>query len=499
MTVSIKRCADKIFAYWESAGSHYIVQGLTQTFNWISLQETDDLFCDISEFVNGDYLELRVLYGFVCSGVFVSQGISNKLSLQNNSDDAYRTITLKYIDSYDGITISFWDDGIYDLYKIFKMVDDVMLPMGSTEDPQITLGIDSDSFVYAEGYVIRDDKQVLVGKSDIVFVKPGMPFAKEDPVLTIVCPVYNAQYFISRTIDSILLSSFKKLCVLLIDDGSTDASPAICDWYAEKYSCVSVIHQENKNRSITRNIGVQCVNTPYMAFIDADDLVHPYMYEKLYDNLIKHDLDISVGQTLIRNGAFDTETAFTDGMEDRLYNYNQYVKAKITHKYSIYYCVVWNHILKTEVAASVPFPDDSYPNQLLPYEDNAYVNALYTWADKIGYCASAYYVYERRQRVTTGTVSTANYSEKYGGFNAHDIYLGTFAYALEKCNPDNKELLELLIAHSVAMESSVPKHPQGVLKKYRDFFDEYHLGDSRYVKTDAFIMNKIAKLRDRIV
>jgi glycosyltransferase involved in cell wall biosynthesis len=59
-------------------------------------------------------------------------------------------------------------------------------------------------------------------------------------------PVYNVQFFLPRTLDSILSSSMSDMEIILVDDGSIDESPIICDWYAKNFPCVSVIHQKNQ-------------------------------------------------------------------------------------------------------------------------------------------------------------------------------------------------------------------------------------------------------------
>lgn len=481
------------FLVWLGDDCCYVLQALTQTFNWISLMMTAESCCSLEDFSVEDYLELRVVYGAMHGEVFIEYGVSE--SITTDFAVPFRDVNIRSCKSYGGnVTISFWDDGFYDKYKVYIRDNNSWMLIGETEDPQITISYAfHDCDFYAEGYVETQDGLVLSGMSfsQPLALIPSEYFVSDDIDLTVVCPVYNAEYFISRAIDSLLLSSLK-VHILCIDDGSTDNSPDILDWYAENYPNVKVVHQKNANRSITRNNGLKLVNTPYTAFIDADDLVHPYMYEKLYKYLRDNDLDICVCQTVARDALGQKEIIFKDGFENLIYTYEDYIKSKVSFKKSLFYCVVWNHIAKTEAAASVLFPDDDYPNQLLPYEDNAYVTGLYSWTDKIGYVADAYYIYERRQRKTTGTVSTDTYSKKYGGYNAHDILIWAWEYGIEHSDDTYRDLTVYSCVYDAIREVVLNKYPDSILAKYRRFIDKYDVENNQYIKDNEVLSKNIS-------
>lgn len=95
-------------------------------------------------------------------------------------------------------------------------------------------------------------------------------------ILTVVIPVYNGEKYVRRAVESVIAQPEKDaVCVLLIDDGSTDRSGKICDDLAEQYSNVHVIHKENGGVSSARNLGIQNVTTKYIAFLDCDDWWEP--------------------------------------------------------------------------------------------------------------------------------------------------------------------------------------------------------------------------------
>lgn len=102
------------------------------------------------------------------------------------------------------------------------------------------------------------------------------------PTISVIVPVYRAQAFLSKCVDSVLDQSFRDLELLLIDDGSPDQSGALCDAYAARDNRVRVFHIENNGVSAARNLGLQEARGQYIAFADADDWMEPDELETLY-------------------------------------------------------------------------------------------------------------------------------------------------------------------------------------------------------------------------
>ena len=94
--------------------------------------------------------------------------------------------------------------------------------------------------------------------------------------VSVIMPIYNAEPTLRRCIDSILAQDYEYYELILINDGSLDATPMICDEYAEKDSRIIVIHQENKGVSYARNIGIKTAKGKWIAFCDSDDTVKPF-------------------------------------------------------------------------------------------------------------------------------------------------------------------------------------------------------------------------------
>lgn len=99
-------------------------------------------------------------------------------------------------------------------------------------------------------------------------------------MLSVIVPVYNAEEYLRKCIDSILYQTYSDLELLLINDGSTDSSGAVCDEYARRDERVRVIHKENGGVSSTRNLGLDLAQGEWITFVDADDWIEHETYEK---------------------------------------------------------------------------------------------------------------------------------------------------------------------------------------------------------------------------
>ena len=95
------------------------------------------------------------------------------------------------------------------------------------------------------------------------------------PLISVIVPVYNTEKYLHRCIDSILNQTFTDFELLLINDGSTDSSSAICDEYAEKDCRVRVFHKPNGGVSSARNLGLEKAQGEWITFCDSDDRVYP--------------------------------------------------------------------------------------------------------------------------------------------------------------------------------------------------------------------------------
>ena len=114
----------------------------------------------------------------------------------------------------------------------------------------------------------------------------------KEPAISVIVPVYKAEKYLHRCVDSLLAQTFQDFEVLLVDDGSPDRSGEICDEYAKKDSRVRVFHKENGGVSSARNVGLSNAIGEYLTFIDADDWIDVDCFEEGYSLLRREYLDI---------------------------------------------------------------------------------------------------------------------------------------------------------------------------------------------------------------
>ena len=115
-----------------------------------------------------------------------------------------------------------------------------------------------------------------------------------NPLISVIVPVYNVEKYLNRCIDSILNQTFKQIEIILVDDGSTDNSPIICDEYCDRYENIKVIHKKNNRVAAARNDGVKIATGKYIALVDSDDWIEPNMLEEMYNKAEEFHTDITM-------------------------------------------------------------------------------------------------------------------------------------------------------------------------------------------------------------
>ena len=113
-------------------------------------------------------------------------------------------------------------------------------------------------------------------------------------LISIIIPIYNVQKLLDRCIESVVCQTYSDLEIILVDDGSPDSCPHICDEWEKKDSRIKVIHKENGGLSDARNEGMNIATGEFIGFIDSDDWIAPEMYERLLNAIITDHSDIAV-------------------------------------------------------------------------------------------------------------------------------------------------------------------------------------------------------------
>ncbi|MBQ3349641.1 MAG: glycosyltransferase family 2 protein [Thermoguttaceae bacterium] len=112
------------------------------------------------------------------------------------------------------------------------------------------------------------------------------------PKISVIIPVYNAEQYLRKCLDSVVSQTFRDIEIICVDDGSTDSSPAILDEYSAKDNRVVAIHQANAGVAAARNTGLKSAQGDYLAFLDSDDAYNPQLCERAYNRACQSGADI---------------------------------------------------------------------------------------------------------------------------------------------------------------------------------------------------------------
>ena len=210
--------------------------------------------------------------------------------------------------------------------------------------------------------------------------------------LSVIMPVYKAEEYIYKAVDSILNRTYANLEVILVDDGSPDNCGKICDEYAEKDSRVKVIHKKNGGQADARNFGIEAASGEFIGFVDSDDYIEPYMYQEMIDYMQQNSLDIVCGDTKQIKGK---KIKFKPRHKENLiWNKNEAICENLSGSLDN---AVTNKIYKRKVIGDIRFPKGRV------YEDVATIYKFIYNADRVGYLAKGYYYYIKRKGSTIST------------------------------------------------------------------------------------------------
>lgn len=116
----------------------------------------------------------------------------------------------------------------------------------------------------------------------------------KDILISVIVPVYKAEEKLDRCVESIVGQTYRNLEIILVDDGSPDSSPELCDEWATKDSRIKVVHKKNGGASSARNAGISAATGEYITFVDSDDWIEPDMYSSLLEDALHFNADKAI-------------------------------------------------------------------------------------------------------------------------------------------------------------------------------------------------------------
>ena len=202
-------------------------------------------------------------------------------------------------------------------------------------------------------------------------------------LISVIIPVYKVENYLCRCVDSALEQTYTNMEIILVDDGSPDNCPVMCDEYARQDSRVKVIHQENAGLSGARNAGIDMAQGQWLAFVDSDDYLAADFLERLYQACVDTGSSLSVcrweyvrGETIPEHGTGETRVYTGREMLANLYVPD-----------GAYFVVAWNKLYRKEL-----FEDIRYPLGRI-HEDEATTYRIYDKVKKAAYVDRSLYGY----------------------------------------------------------------------------------------------------------
>ena len=202
-------------------------------------------------------------------------------------------------------------------------------------------------------------------------------------LISVIIPVFRVEAYLCRCLDSVLVQSYENMEIIVVDDGSDDGCPDICDAYALQDSRVRVIHQKNTGLSGARNAGIDQAEGRYLAFVDSDDYLMPEFLERLYTACVETNSDMSVcrweyvkGEPVLENGSGEIRTFTGRQMLANLYIPD-----------GAYFVVAWNKLYKRELFETIRYPLGRI------HEDEATTYRIYHRVKQAAYVDSSLYGY----------------------------------------------------------------------------------------------------------
>ena len=218
--------------------------------------------------------------------------------------------------------------------------------------------------------------------------------------ISVIVPVYNAEKYLNRCVNSILQQTFSDFEIILVDDGSEDQSRNICDEYAKKDKRIKVIHQKNKGQAAARNRGISYAEGEWVSFVDADDMIHQQLLECLYQAAIHLNTKLAVckaieGKECPRGFFSEQNCKYTavQADESRLLQWCTENNINVADKYV--YWIVWGKLIHKSILEKFPFEEGRI------YEDNAVVFKWLYFAGRIAACDNVMYFYYANNDGTT--------------------------------------------------------------------------------------------------
>lgn len=242
----------------------------------------------------------------------------------------------------------------------------------------------------------------------------------ENELVTIVTPVYNVSEYLDEMLQSILLQTYENWELILVDDGSTDNSGAICDAFCQGESRAKVIHQQNRGQAAARDVAIAMSRGAWLVFADSDDVVHPRYIEQMVTAARYYKVDIVECHFVEFEGPVPCLPPESGGVAETVYGMESVAQIALDCRTVV--TALWGKLFRTELFSGLCCPE----GQL--YEDEYLIPRLYGRARS--YCLLTDHLYLYRKRA--GSTMTEVYDQRRALANLEifkerlELYQGRF-------------------------------------------------------------------------
>lgn len=301
--------------------------------------------------------------------------------------------------------------------------------------------------------------------------------------ISVIIPIYNVEKELRRCVDSVLNQTLENIEILLVNDGSTDESPRICDEYAISDSRIIVLHKENGGLSDARNCGLKESKGEFILFVDSDDYIDKEACEKLYSIAIQKELDIVIGDAVrIENNSI-SYLKHSDISINKVMSGNEFLKEQLAE--NSMHMATWLNLYSRKLITN----NKLYFKKRIYHEDEQWTPRVFLNASRVLYININFYNYIIRE----GSITKRKNLEKNG------IDLIETCYYLEKLyrKVEDKQLRALLNDNLGKLFLHAIHHADLYDRKYSKVYNKFFLFGKpktfkNKIKAFLFVINKYA-------
>jgi len=300
----------------------------------------------------------------------------------------------------------------------------------------------------------------------------------KNPKISVVIPIYKVEKYLEKCVESVVNQTYKNLEIFLVDDGSPDNCPKMCEDWAKKDKRIKVIHKQNGGLSDARNFGIEKATGDYIMFVDSDDYLDEKICETLLTLSLKYNAEISMcdGCDVYENNPnLNNNLTQNKKIEESVFNKEDLFKMLLKNNIK-YFMTAWAKLYKIELFKTLRYDKGRI------HEDEFILHKLINLTNTLAYVNLPYYYYLQRE----GSIMQSKKEKSY--IDTCDAYFDRMKFLVE-----NTSLKKEVVRYSLRffkikyIELSKIKNYKESKSKYLNCFKNfYNLADSKKITDIAF-------------